>query len=58
VIFGQVRIWVLQEPNAPTVLESAGGWLGLVPAAAIFVGVLVFGIWIFRREAPRIAEEL
>jgi ABC-2 type transport system permease protein len=58
VIFSQVRIWVLHEPNAPTVLESAGGWLGLVPAAVIFIGVIVFGVWIFRREAPRIAEEL
>jgi ABC-2 type transport system permease protein len=58
VIFSQVRIWVLHEPNAPTVLESAGGWLGLVPAAVIFFGVIAFGIWIFRREAPRIAEEL
>lgn len=58
VIFSQIRVWVLHEPNAPTALESAGGWLGLVPAAVIFLAVLAFGIWIFRREAPRIAEEL
>jgi ABC-2 type transport system permease protein len=58
VIFEQVRVWVLHEPNAPTAVDSAGGWLGLVPAAAIFVGLLIFGIWVFRREAPRIAEEL
>lgn len=58
VIFEQVRVWVLHEPNAPTAVDSAGGWLGLLPAAAIFVGLLIFGIWIFRREAPRIAEEL
>jgi ABC-2 type transport system permease protein len=58
VIFEQVRVWVLHEPNAPTALDSAGGWLGLIPAALIFVGLLVFGTWIFRREAPRIAEEL
>ena len=58
VIFSQIRIWVLHEPNAPTVLDSAGGWLGLVPAAVIFFGAIAFGIWIFRREAPRIAEEL
>jgi ABC-2 type transport system permease protein len=58
VIFEQIRVWVLHEPTAPTAVDSAGGWLGLVPAAAIFVGLLIFGIWIFRREAPRIAEEL
>lgn len=58
VIFSLVRTWVLHEPDAPTVLESTGGWLGLVPALAIFFGIIIFGIWIFRREAPRIAEEL
>jgi ABC-2 type transport system permease protein len=58
VIFEQIRVWVLHEPNAPTAVDSAGGWLGLIPAAAIFVALLIFGIWVFRREAPRIAEEL
>jgi ABC-2 type transport system permease protein len=58
VIFTEVRVWILHEPTAPTALESAGGWLGLLPAAAIFVGALAWGIWIFKREAPRIAEEL
>jgi ABC-2 type transport system permease protein len=58
VIFEQVRIWILAEPEAPTVVEAAGGWLGLVPAAVIFVGVCAFGGWIFNREAPRIAEDL
>jgi ABC-2 type transport system permease protein len=58
VIFEQVRIWILAEPNAPTVVEAAGGWLGLLPAALIFVGVCAFGVWIFDRDAPRVAEEL
>ena len=58
VIFSEVRIWILHEPNAPTALESAGGWLGLVPAIAIFVGAFIYGIWIFKRDAPRIAEAL
>jgi ABC-2 type transport system permease protein len=58
VIFEQVRIWILNEPTAPTIVEAAGGWLGLVPAAVIFVGVCVFGVWIFNREAPKIAEDL
>ncbi len=58
VIFTEVRIWILHEAGAPTALESAGGWLGLLPAIAIFVGVCIYGAWIFQREAPRIAEAL
>ena len=69
VIFEQVRVWILNEPqaatnapanqaHAPTAVEAAGGVVGLLPAAAIFVGVCVFAVWIFNREAPRIAEDL
>jgi ABC-2 type transport system permease protein len=58
VIFEQVRVWVLAEPNAPTAVQAAGGALHLLPALAIYVGVCVFSVWIFRREAPRIAEDL
>lgn len=58
VIFEQVRVWVLHEPSAPTAIEAAGGWLGLLPAAIVFVGVCVYGTWFFNREAPRIAEDL
>lgn len=58
VIFTQIRIWILHEPDAPTVLHAAGGWLGLFPATIIFFGVIAFGAWIFKREAPRVAEAL
>jgi ABC-2 type transport system permease protein len=58
VIFEQVRVWILAEPGAPTARQAAGGWLGLLPAAAIFVAICVFAIWIFNRDAPRIAEDL
>jgi ABC-2 type transport system permease protein len=58
VIFEQVRVWILTEPEAPTAVEAAGGALHLLPAAAIFVAVCAFGVWIFNRDAPRIAEEL
>jgi ABC-2 type transport system permease protein len=58
VIFEQVRVWVLQEPTAPTAAEAAGGWVYLLPAALIFVGVCAFAVWIFNREAPRVAEDL
>lgn len=57
VIFQQVRCWIL-EPGAPSAAEAAGGALHLLPAAAIYVGVCALGIWYFRREAPRVAENL
>jgi ABC-2 type transport system permease protein len=57
VIFEQVRVWIL-EPNAPTAADAAGGAAGLIPAVVIFFALCGLGIWIFKREAPRIAEEL
>jgi ABC-2 type transport system permease protein len=51
------RKWVI-DPTAPGPVELAGGWLGLLPAVAIFVATCVAGVWVFGREAPRIAEEL
>jgi ABC-2 type transport system permease protein len=58
VIFEQVRVWILHEAQAPTAVQAAGGWAGLIPAAVIYVGVVAFGAWYFNREAPRIAEAL
>ncbi|HXV06111.1 MAG TPA: ABC transporter permease [Solirubrobacterales bacterium] len=58
VIFEQVRVWVLAESQAPTAAEAAGGALHLLPALLIFLGLCAFAVWIFKREAPRIAEDL
>ena len=58
VIFEQVRVWVLNEPDAPSAAQAAGGAVHLIPAAAIYVAVCVFAVWVFRREAPRIAENI
>jgi ABC-2 type transport system permease protein len=57
VIFEQVRVWMI-EPGAPNAADAAGGAIWLLPALAIFVGTCAFGAWVFKREAPRIAEEL
>jgi ABC-2 type transport system permease protein len=51
------RKWVV-DPTAPGPVSLAGGWLGLLPALTIFVATCLVGIWLFEREAPRIAEEL
>lgn len=56
-IFEQIRVWVL-DPNAPSAIDVVGGVAGLLPAAAILVGICAFAVWIFNRDAPRIAEEL
>jgi ABC-2 type transport system permease protein len=58
VIFEQVRFWVIEPNVAPSAVNAAGGWIWLLPAAVLFVAVCAFGVWIFNREAPRIAEDL
>jgi ABC-2 type transport system permease protein len=56
-IFEQARAWII-DPNAPSAVAAAGGWLQMLPAAAIYLAVCILGVWVFRREAPRIAELL
>jgi ABC-2 type transport system permease protein len=65
----QANIWMI-DPDGPSafgctgacegynVVEAAGsiwGWLG---PGLVFVVLCVLAIWVFNREAPRIAEEL
>jgi ABC-2 type transport system permease protein len=52
-LFELTRKWVIQ-PSAP--IQT--GVLQIVVPAAISVGVCVLAVWVFRREAPRIAEAL
>jgi ABC-2 type transport system permease protein len=56
-IFVLLHKWLI-DPSAPTPAELAGGWPRLVVPAAITLAVCGFAVWIFRREAPRIAEAL
>jgi ABC-2 type transport system permease protein len=56
-IFQQARIWMI-EPHAQSVTTLAGGPLPLIVAGLIYVTVCVLGVWVFNREAPRIAEQL
>jgi ABC-2 type transport system permease protein len=51
------RKWVV-DPAAPGPAEAAGGALHLLPAGAVFIVTCGLAVWLFRREAPRIAEEL
>jgi ABC-2 type transport system permease protein len=56
-IFEQVRVWMI-EPDAPTAIDVVGSFPKLLPTIAVYIGVCAFAAWIFRREAPRIAEDL
>jgi len=56
-IFELARKWVV-DPDAPGPVTAVGGWGPLLVAAAFFVVIWVAAVWVFRREAPRIAEEL
>ena len=46
------------NPAAPSALEAIGGWLRLLVPIGVVVIVFVLGVWLFNREAPRIAENL
>ncbi|HEY1358020.1 MAG TPA: ABC transporter permease [Thermoleophilaceae bacterium] len=56
-LFDLARRWVI-DPGAPTPAAAAGGTARLLVPLAIYVGICLFAVWIFNREAPRIAEEL
>lgn len=56
-ILEQARAWVI-DPSAPGAVAAAGGWLHLLPSIVVFLVVCVLGVWVFRREAARIAELL
>lgn len=56
-LFELARKWVI-DPTAPGPAAAAGGAARLLVPAALFAGVCVLAVWLFRREAPRIAEEL
>jgi ABC-2 type transport system permease protein len=56
-IFLQARNWII-DPSAPGAVDAAGGVAQLLPAAGIFVAICCIAVWVFNREAPRMAEEL
>jgi ABC-2 type transport system permease protein len=56
-IFQQVQVWMI-NPGVEGAVTSAGGITKLIPGAMLFLAICAFATWIFRRDAPRIAEEL
>jgi ABC-2 type transport system permease protein len=52
------RRWII-DPSAPYPGTAAGGGTGhLLVAVGIIAAVCAVAVWVFNREAPRIAEEL
>ncbi len=56
-IFELVHKWII-DPNALSPVALTGGWDRLAIPIGIYVAVCVLAVWVFRREAPRIAEAL
>lgn len=48
----------LVDPGAPSAATAIGGAVRLLIPLAIVAGVFALGLWVFNREAPRIAENL
>jgi ABC-2 type transport system permease protein len=51
------RKWII-DPEAPGPAAAAGGYAQLLAPLAIFAATCVIAVWVFSREAPRIAEQL
>ncbi len=56
-IFELARKWMIQ-PSAPGPAAAAGGYAKLLLPFGIGLAICALGVFIFNREAPRIAEEL
>jgi ABC-2 type transport system permease protein len=56
-LFELARKWIV-DPTAPGPGQAAGSRALLLVPAAIFVLLCLVAVWVFNREAPRIAEEL
>jgi ABC-2 type transport system permease protein len=56
-IFELVHKWII-DPNAASPVVLTGGYARLLIPAGIYVATCVVAVWVFNREAPRIAEAL
>ena len=56
-IFQEVRHSVI-DSSAPSAAAAVGGTTRLLIPIGLVVALFLLGLWVFNREAPRIAEEL
>jgi ABC-2 type transport system permease protein len=57
-IFDVAQRWITEPTTAWPWQAVMGGPIRLAISVLIYVAVCGFAVWVFRREAPRIAEEL
>ena len=57
VIIEQMRHAIIGD-GAPSALQSAGSVPRLILPMVLLVAIFALGLWVFTREAPRVAEEL
>jgi ABC-2 type transport system permease protein len=57
-IVQQARYALIDPEHAPSAAEAAGGIPNLLVPGAVIVGLFALGLYVFNRQAPRIAEEL
>ncbi len=56
-LFELARKWVI-DPGAPAPVAFSGGPLRALAPVVLYVATCALAVWVFSREAPRIAEEL
>ncbi|HEY4280462.1 MAG TPA: ABC transporter permease [Conexibacter sp.] len=56
-VLTQMR-YAIVDPNARPVWDAIGNPVRLLIPAALVFGAFALGLWVFQREAPRIAENL
>lgn len=50
--------YAIIDPTAPDAAEAIGGWDRLLIPLVLILAIFAFGLWLFNREAPTIAERL
>jgi ABC-2 type transport system permease protein len=56
-ILTEARKWLV-EPSAPGAVTAMGGWARFSVSIAVYALICLLAVWVFNREAPRIAEDL
>lgn len=46
------------DPSIPGAAATNGGWAAVIAAVLLCVLTIIVGLWVFNREAPRVAEDL
>jgi ABC-2 type transport system permease protein len=56
-LFTESRVWMV-DPSAPTFAQAMGGTIFWIYPTLVLVTTVILGVWLFDREAPRVAEEI